>query len=73
MRRYIDGVTGVIIHKSGVKHPGKRRNMIRNINEKYGMAVEFDSIEEMENTIRSMGYDIPEDGLVDGRDFEVIE
>lgn len=44
---------------------------IRNINESFGESIEFDSIEEMEASIESMGY-MPEDGLKGGRDYETV-
>lgn len=48
-------------------------NKIRNINENYGDVVEFSSVEEMATTIRACGYDLPEDGLKEDRDYEVID
>jgi hypothetical protein len=45
---------------------------IKNINEKFGDPVEFESVEEMAQAIRDCGYDLPADGLVEGRDYEVI-
>jgi hypothetical protein len=50
----------------------KGRMKIRNINDGLGMAVEFDSVEEMEKAIASMGYSIPAGGLREGRDYESI-
>ena len=46
--------------------------MIRNINDEFGDPVEFESVEEMEQAIQEMGYTIPEDGLKEGRDYEII-
>jgi hypothetical protein len=48
-------------------------NKIRNINEAFGESVEFESVEKMATTICDCGYEIPEDGLVEGRDYEVID
>lgn len=47
--------------------------MIRNINDAYGDAVEFETVEEMKQAIEEMGYTIPEDGLKESRDYEVID
>jgi len=45
---------------------------IRNINPRWGGdAVEFDSIEEMMMNIELLGYDLPVEGLVEGRDYEM--
>ncbi|MBR5705771.1 MAG: hypothetical protein IKX21_07375 [Deltaproteobacteria bacterium] len=46
--------------------------MIRNINENFGDPVLFDTIEEMAAELEKLGY-LPEDGLVEGRDYEVVE
>lgn len=46
--------------------------MIRNINERYGAPIEFDTLEEMAEAIRACGYELPDDGLVEGRDYEVV-
>jgi len=53
--------------------------MIRNINERFGEAVEFEAVDEMAQAIRELdrlnpgeGYAVPEDGLVEGRDYEEI-
>jgi hypothetical protein len=45
---------------------------IRNINEKFGDALDFGSVEEMAQCIADCGYSLPEDGLVDGRDYEHV-
>jgi hypothetical protein len=45
---------------------------VRNINEKFGDQIEFDSVDEMGNAIKQCGYSLPEDGLKEGRDFEVV-
>ncbi len=47
--------------------------MIKNINDFYGEWLDFDDVEEMETCIKECGYDLPEDGLKEGRDYEVIE
>jgi hypothetical protein len=47
--------------------------MIQNINAAYGMSVSFGTVEQMEAHIRACGYSIPEDGLVEGRDYEDVE
>lgn len=46
--------------------------MIRNINENFGDPVEFETVEEMAAELEKLGY-MPEDGLVEGRDYEIIE
>ena len=46
--------------------------MIRNINDRYGDPVTFASVEEMAAAIRECGYEIPEDGLREGRDYEEV-
>jgi len=45
---------------------------IRNINEAFGDAIEFASVEEMAVSVQACGYEIPADGLVESRDYEVI-
>ena len=47
---------------------------IRNINEKYGDAIEFDSVEEMEQSILACGAEahLPDDGLREGRDYDLV-
>jgi len=47
--------------------------MIVNVNESLGDAVEFDSVEEMEQAILECGYELPEDGLKIGRDYQDVE
>ena len=46
--------------------------MIKNINENFGDPVLFDTVEEMAAELEKLGY-MPDDGLVEGRDYEVIE
>lgn len=46
---------------------------IRNINDNFGDAIEFASIDEMEQAINDCGYEIPVDGLKENRDYEIIE
>ena len=53
--------------------------MIKNINENFGDPEFFDTVEDMEKAIHELdelmpgeGY-WPEDGLVEGRDYEVVE
>ena len=45
---------------------------IKNTNEKFGDSIEFFSIREMETAIENSGYELPEDGLVENRDYEVV-
>jgi hypothetical protein len=45
---------------------------IRNINSAFGMSVNFDTVDEMATAIQASGYDLPEDGLKNGRDYEVV-
>ena len=47
--------------------------MIRNINDSYGDPITFASVEEMADAIRECGYEIPEDGLREGRDYEEVD
>ena len=42
---------------------------IKNINENFGDPVEFNNVEEMETAIKGCGYSIPDDGLIEGRDY----
>lgn len=42
-----------------------------NINENYGDQIEFDSLEDMKEGIQECGYDIPSDGLQEGRDYKL--
>lgn len=44
--------------------------MIRNINEKWGMPEEFECVSEMEECILACGYELPEEGLKEGIDYE---
>jgi hypothetical protein len=45
---------------------------IRIINKRYGNGwVLLDSLEEAERVLALRGYTLPEDGLVEGRDFEI--
>lgn len=46
--------------------------MIVNINEAFGDSVEFETVAEMEQCIKLSGYDIPEDGLREGRDYQEL-
>ena len=46
--------------------------MIRNINDAYGDPITFGTLAEMEQAIRDSGYEIPSDGLEEGRDYEVV-
>ena len=46
---------------------------IKNINECWGDPVSFDSVEEMAAAITNCGMELPEDGLVEGRDYMVLE
>lgn len=46
--------------------------MIRSINENYGDPIEMESVEEMAEIIKQCGYELPEDGLKEGRDYEVV-
>ena len=42
-----------------------------NINDKFGDQIEFDSLEDMKEDIQNCGYDIPSDGLQEGRDYKL--
>ena len=46
--------------------------MIKNINENFGDPILFDTVEEMVAELEKLGY-MPEDGLVEGRDYETVE
>jgi hypothetical protein len=45
---------------------------IRNINEKYGDPIVFACENEMEEAVKASGYEVPEEGLVEGRDYEYV-
>ena len=45
---------------------------IRNINPAYGDPIMMESVEEFESLIGNMGYDMPADGLIEGRDYDEI-
>lgn len=47
--------------------------MIQNINPIYGDPEAFSSVEEMEECIRECGYDLPEDSLIEGIDYIILE
>lgn len=47
--------------------------MIRNINPKWGDSIEFRTPDEMATVIAACGYPLPEAGLAEGTDYEVIE
>jgi hypothetical protein len=47
--------------------------MIVNINEAFGDSVEFDTVQEMAECIQLSGYDLPFDGLREGRDYQEAE
>jgi len=47
--------------------------MIRNINENYGSGIIVADVDELKNLITECEYDLPEDGLVEGRDYEKID
>jgi hypothetical protein len=55
-----------------VRDEEDRMDKIRNINEAFGESVEFDSVNEMIQAIYNCGYELPEDGLVEGRDYEQV-
>ena len=61
---------GLRVFKHARKGEKREWIMIRNVNENFGDSVEFDSVSEMEAAILACGYDLPADGLVEGRDFE---
>jgi len=42
----------------------------KNINEKFGDEIEFDTVEEMAAAIMACGYELPSDGLKENRDYE---
>lgn len=46
--------------------------MVRNINSNYGDSIEFNTVEELGEAIQQCGYDLPDDGLVEGRDYEIV-
>ena len=46
--------------------------MIKNINEDFGDPILFDTVEEMAAELEKLGY-MPDDGLVEGRDYEGVE
>ena len=46
--------------------------MYRNINSRYGDPISFSTLAQLENAIRECGYELPEDGLQEGRDYEIV-
>jgi len=48
------------------------KTMIKNINDEYGMPEIFESVEEMAQAISECMFDLPADGLKEGRDYEVV-
>jgi len=46
--------------------------MVKNINENLGDPVVFDTVEDMAAELENLGY-LPDDGLIEGRDYEVVE
>ncbi len=46
---------------------------ILNINEKFGDPVEFNSLKEMEDSVRTCGYPIPKTGLQENIDYIDID
>ncbi|MCK9324572.1 MAG: hypothetical protein M0P69_03660 [Bacteroidales bacterium] len=46
--------------------------MIRNINSSFGDPVNFENVAEMEECILRCDYELPADGLKEGRDYETI-
>jgi len=46
--------------------------MYRNINENYGDQISFNNLDEMAAAIEACGYELPEDGLREGRDYELV-
>ena len=47
--------------------------MIRNINDCFGDRVEFDDIREFADCILLSGYELPEEGLKEGIDYEYTD
>ena len=45
---------------------------VQNINSAFGDAVCFGSVDEMTEAIQACGYELPEDGLVEGRDYQEV-
>ena len=45
---------------------------VQNINSAFGDAVYFGSVEEMAEAIQECGYELPADGLVEGRDYREV-
>ena len=50
----------------------RTETMYKNINKNFGDPVTFDSLEEMADAIKKCGYELPADGLVEGRDYEIV-
>jgi len=47
--------------------------VIKNINENYGDPITFETVSEMALAIKASGYELPADGLVQGRDYIKLE
>lgn len=45
---------------------------VQNINSAFGDAVCFDNVDEMAEAIKDCGYELPADGLVEGRDYREV-
>ena len=45
---------------------------VQNINSAFGDAVCFDNVDEMAEAIKECGYELPADGLVEGRDYKEV-
>lgn len=52
---------------------GKERIMIQNINDRWGMDIKFDTVEDMEKSIKDSGYELPECGLIEGVDYKFLD
>jgi hypothetical protein len=46
--------------------------MIMNINPHYGDSVEFENVSEMRQAILACGFEVPSDGLREGRDYVYV-
>ncbi len=47
-------------------------DMVRNVNEKFGECIEFETVAEMAEAVEACGFELPEDGLIEHRDYETF-
>lgn len=48
------------------------KEMIRNINDEFGDPTTYDTVDEFAQAILDCEFELPEDGLKEGRDYEIF-